>query len=133
MCFNRDFKLALRRLGPQVRRDLLIASGLITEVFCHLNIRMADAVQNAFRCYRPAGVANGCVDLFGLNDASYDCLSSHQVSVLLPFCDSDSNMQLLVKKGVHVSIAKQIWKTVRSCDSMPVAGIINYVTLLLEG
>lgn len=52
--------------------------------------------------------------------------------MLLPFCDSDSNTQLFVKKGVHLSIANRTWTTVKHCDSLPAGTIASYVTLLLQ-
>lgn len=87
----------------------------------------------ALHRYGPAGIAAGCYDLFSLNGITLDNLPSHRVSVILPFCESDTNTKLLVKKGVHVSIAKQVWLVVGDAGhSLPAKTIVSYVALLLE-
>lgn len=134
LCFDKELAPLLRRRSPEERRDFLIVSGIITQIYVSHKIpNTRAAVGRAFARYRPAGVANGCYDLCSLNSSSFVHLPSHLVSFMLPFCESESNTKLLARRGVHVAVGQCIWRMVRDSSQVLQAGaIVQYVLLLLQ-
>lgn len=134
LCFDRELAPHLRRLSLEERQELLVASGTITQIYVSYGIPSTrDAVGRAFTRYRPAGVANGCYDLFSLNESRSIHLPTHLVAVMLPFCESDSNTKLLVRRGVHVAIGQRIWlMTGDNSQALQADTIVQYIYLLLQ-
>lgn len=103
------------------------------EIYAHHTIPTAAIVAQTFEQYGPESIAHGCCDLFGLNHTNFEDLASSQIAIIIPFCELDSNTALLVKAGVHVSVAKRIWLMVKSHNQpLPAKTIVTYVAVLLE-